>query len=155
MVPGVWVVMAALLAVPAAGCRKEPAPGASASAVKVMPASSSAPQPLVAGPGTSASAEPDHTSPPSSAAPIVPKGDRDPAVELCCKMFHPYVTGCVRPGGPCPGRMGSCCDRAWKRGAAVADIEPELRRLAQLEQYFVPKPCTVSGQLPTPATSAR
>jgi hypothetical protein len=49
--------------------------------------------------------------------------------------------------------MGSYCDRAWKRGATVADIEPEMRRLAQVEQYFVPKPCTVSGQIPASVAS--
>lgn len=153
MARGGLLVIASLLALPFGfSCRGKPVPGAASSALApVAPAVTSAPPAVVsANAAPSASAEPERLSPLSSAAPTVPQAERDPAVELCCKMFHPYVTGCVRPGGPCPHRMGAYCDRAWKRGATVAEIEPEMRRLAPLEHYFVPKPCTAGGQIPAP-----
>jgi hypothetical protein len=133
-------------------CRSKPSPRAS-----TAPGAVSAPAPVRSAAVTtpsaapSASSEPERISPLSSAAPLLPKAERNAAVELCCKMFDPYVTGCVRPQGICPHRMKGHCERAWKHGATLADIEPELRRLAPLEGYFVPPQCMAS---PTPPASA-
>lgn len=146
-------MVVALSAAFGSGCRSEPAPRAGGGA----PAVTAAPTPLggvpraTASAAPSASSEPQRPSPLSSAAPLVPASERNAAVELCCKMFDPYVTGCVRPQGICPHRMKGHCEQAWQRGASLADIEPELRRLAPLEGYFVPPQCLASA---TPGASA-
>ncbi len=147
MVRGLSLVFMLIASAFGLACRGEPAPGATSSATTVA----ARPAPLqtlaAATPSAAPSASngPERISPLSSAAPLVPKAERDAAVELCCKMFDPYVTGCVRPQGICPHRMKGHCERAWKRGATLADIEPGLRRLAPLEGYFVPPQCMASA----------
>lgn len=147
MVRGATLVVALVVSVSfGVGCQSESAPSAASSAPAVAPASAPAPSlpaavPSAAPPAASAA---ERVSPLSSGAPLVPRVERDAAVELCCKMFDPYATGCVRPEGVCPHRMKSHCEEAWKRGATLAEIEPGLLRLAPLERYFVPKQCRAS-----------
>jgi hypothetical protein len=153
MIRGVCLVIVIVASSFGLGCRSKPIPSATSNARAVAAAPAPIPSLVNATPSAAPSAvsEAERVSPLSSAAPIVPKAERDAAVELCCKLFDPYVTGCVRPQGVCPHRMKGHCEQAWKRGATLADIEPGLRRLAPLEGYFVPPQCMASAAARTSA----
>jgi hypothetical protein len=154
MLAAMFPLWAASLAVLALACESEPAP-LSAPGERTRPSTEAAAPAVAATPRTvpavadtqaavpktgasaSVAAQP---APLSSASPVVPKSERDPSVELCCKMFDPYVTGCVA-GGVCYGEIRDYCRNAWKRGASLNEIEPGLRRMVQRRRYFMPKPC--------------